>query len=71
MQTKTVQFKGQTVEVPVKPWYTSTTIWIGAALLLGEIFTYLGDQYDNIPALTTVAGILIIINRFFTKTAVK
>lgn len=54
----------------VKHWYTSKLFWLGVLEIAGGIALYIEGLPVETSAITIVSGIITIIFRFVTKTAI-
>lgn len=67
LYNKFIKIKQTNMPKTNKPWYTSNTVWIGIAIISASIFSYLETRYPQISIFGTIAGILVIINRFLSS----
>ena len=54
-----------------KNWYTSKTIWLGVLMILAAICEYIAGLPANTTLIQGISGIMTIIVRTITNTAVK
>ena len=55
----------------MKDWWKSKTIWLGILMIVAAILEYIGGLPAGTTAIQAVSGVLTIIVRFLTNTAVN
>ena len=55
----------------MKKWWTSKAVWLGILMVLAAILEYAGGLPAGTSVVQAISGVLTIIIRFLTNTAIS
>ncbi len=54
----------------IKQWWKSKMVWLGILMIIAAILEYIAGLPAETPVIQAISGVLTIIIRFLTNTAV-